>query len=1075
MSFITKINFRNNRQHFLPERKSHDLSGTTVFGVPFSALTTGPDPNDSGTTSTVINVTSTFTGTSADTVYVFGESGMDIADSSLPIITPSTSGSTHETGDVFVSNSTTVIDDNTVALSYSGVNFDFTVTAMTETSPGVYSGSAYTSELFYLSAGTLDYTGRTIWIDNSYGITKTKDLIITKDATDGYVWTASGSSGEGYWAPSTASDTFTTGATLNGNVLSFDRNDSLSAYTADLSFKNNNPVGVVYNNNTWINNGDGTMTLPDTEVILYDNENYTGNSKTYSVTGGTTGTEFTGLVDEDTNYIYIDYNSGNPQYVVTTTEPNYLRSDRAKFITLYRISNFLHILDWNHEGSGLANKLLQRQYGVNFIERESGLSLDLSGSTNIVTLSAGVTWNGIKRQELNSVNSSADTFFTVYHSGGTFTYDTTGTTINNFYYDNGTDLIELSNNRYVVNWFYRGVESDSHLYQVIGSNQYRFISVAQLETAPVIPELVSSHTILVGRIIIRKNATSGTIESAFETSFAASQVTSHNDLSGIQGGATDQYYHLTNNEYDAVSGSDSPSSSNVFVTESADKYTSGSTLIGTTAYFDRSDSLSAYTLDLSSIAGGTSYWSADTGTNSIVAKNHGSSASETNSVAWGTGSTASGKYSTAFGKDTTASGDYSLSIGNGSSADGQSSISVGLNTTASGTRSLAGGFFSEATQSQSIAWGSNCIGNAGNSLAFGTNAHTGGNFSFALGDNVATSAETAFAIGQMTKALSNGSFAGGRGDAVAGGIVYSDGIASFNFSYVDSTATTIGTYSDYTAILGGINHSIGTSSDASGIIGGTGNTVNNGVMNTVILGGENITATASTMVYVPDLTIDGLTSTDPLATDATGKIVAGTSDVRLKQNIKPLSNASEKIKGIRGVSFEYTPESKMGGGVRYGFIAQEVQKEIPEMVRSRAKGDGMLSLNYTEVIPWLVEAYKELINGKVDITNTTIETQKIIAEDCDIELNYGGTHKTAKGGGIKVLHGIDKNEHSKLIIDENGKWVADSLMTAQLTLPEYTPKSSNDKIGGSGDVVWDDQYLYIKTNNGWKRTSLELF
>src|SRR3990167_3348639 len=56
---------------------------------------------------------------------------------------------------------------------------------------------------------------------------------------------------------------------------------------------------------------------------------------------------------------------------------------------------------------------------------------------------------------------------------------------------------------------------------------------------------------------------------------------------------------------------------------SANYYTTGATLIGNTAFFDRNDILSAYTLDLSSISGGTSasLWSASTGANSIIANN----------------------------------------------------------------------------------------------------------------------------------------------------------------------------------------------------------------------------------------------------------------------------------------------------------------------------------------------------------------------------------------------------------------------------------------------------------------------
>ena len=43
------------------------------------------------------------------------------------------------------------------------------------------------------------------------------------------------------------------------------------------------------------------------------------------------------------------------------------------------------------------------------------------------------------------------------------------------------------------------------------------------------------------------------------------------------------------------------------------------------------------------------------------------------------------------------------------------------------------------------------------------------------------------------------------------------------------------------------------------------------------------------------------------------------------------------------------------------------------------------------------------------------------------------------------------------------------------SIPNYTPTSSNDSYGNIGNVTSDDDYLYIKTNNGWKRTTLQSF
>jgi hypothetical protein len=240
----------------------------------------------------------------------------------------------------------------------------------------------------------------------------------------------------------------------------------------------------------------------------------------------------------------------------------------------------------------------------------------------------------------------------------------------------------------------------------------------------------------------------------------------------------------------------------------------------------------------------------------------------------------------------------------------------------------------------------------------------------------------------------------------------------------------------------------------------------------VVLGGLNITGSTNDTVYVPDLVIDGLVSTDPIATDASGRIVAGVSDVRLKRNINTLPTALDVIKNLRGVSFEYTEESNMGSGIRFGFIAQEVQEIVPELVRNRAKSDGMLNLNYSEIIPWIVEAIKEMTapDGLI------LESQTIAAEDNNIELNYNGTTATAIGGGISLINGVSSGVNAEFKLNSEGSWVTNnSISPLSLIIPEYSPSSSLDNYGKIGDITRDDNYLYIKGSNGWKRSSLELF
>lgn len=278
---------------------------------------------------------------------------------------------------------------------------------------------------------------------------------------------------------------------------------------------------------------------------------------------------------------------------------------------------------------------------------------------------------------------------------------------------------------------------------------------------------------------------------------------------------------------------------------------------------------------------------------------------------------------------------------------------------------------------------------------------------------------------------------------------------------------------DNAAMIGGDGNFI-DSGDNSVTVGGSGNTIN--AINSVIIGGSGITGLTPNMVYVPDLIIDGLTGVTNLQTDANGQIIDEASDITLKDNIKTLSGSLNKILQLNPVSFEWKPEMNLRQGTVYGLIAQEVNNVIPEIVRERGKGNGTLTLEYKELIPWLIGAVQELSSGVTTTTNTYLETQTILAEDNNIELNYGGTKETALGGGLRVINSISSGLNSELLTDVNGDWVTNTdFKSKALTIPLYTPTSSNDKTGNEGNITRDNNYLYIKTISGWKRANLEIF
>jgi hypothetical protein len=96
--------------------------------------------------------------------------------------------------------------------------------------------------------------------------------------------------------------------------------------------------------------------------------------------------------------------------------------------------------------------------------------------------------------------------------------------------------------------------------------------------------------------------------------------------------------------------------------------------------------------------------------------------------------------------------------------------------------------------------------------------------------------------------------------------------------------------------------------------------------------------------------------------DASNDIVAySTSDKRLKENIKPIENALDKVKSLTGVEFDWIEETKHVHGYEghdVGVIAQEVQEVLPEAIRTN--DSGYLSVRYEKLIGLLIESNKEL-------------------------------------------------------------------------------------------------------------------
>jgi hypothetical protein len=118
-------------------------------------------------------------------------------------------------------------------------------------------------------------------------------------------------------------------------------------------------------------------------------------------------------------------------------------------------------------------------------------------------------------------------------------------------------------------------------------------------------------------------------------------------------------------------------------------------------------------------------------------------------------------------------------------------------------------------------------------------------------------------------------------------------------------------------------------------------------------------------------------ATTPVANQvrAAGDIVYGVSDVRLKKDIEIITNALEKIRQLRGVTWDQSDLAKELKAPeqprrKAGLLAQDLQRVLPEAVglapfdtdkfgKSKS-GLDLLNIYYEQLSGLLVEAVKEL-------------------------------------------------------------------------------------------------------------------
>lgn len=303
-----------------------------------------------------------------------------------------------------------------------------------------------------------------------------------------------------------------------------------------------------------VDNGNGTATIMSMRCRLCSASDFTSSIEEYYVSGTTLS-----FVDNTEQYVCVKYNSGNPIYYVENDKTNINDSNVICLYVVWRQGTILHSVGLDSKALGLANKISHSITNTVPYRKsvDGGLILSETSTPNprTVLITGGLVYAGITPQIVSAFNSSVDMLTLSYHSGGSLLYSS-GAVYNNTQYDDGTNLQTIPNNKYSVRWFYRSIGDVKQTFYVLGRNYYNNISDAKLEaTRTDLSVMLRNHCMLIGRIIIQYNASSGLVENISESSFTPGVVQNHNDLANIQGGdSLGNYYHLSATTFGYLSG-----------------------------------------------------------------------------------------------------------------------------------------------------------------------------------------------------------------------------------------------------------------------------------------------------------------------------------------------------------------------------------------------------------------------------------------------------------------------------------------------------------------------------------------
>ena len=367
------------------------------------------------------------------------------------------------------------------------------------------------------------------------------------------------------------------------------------------------------------------------------------------------------------------------------------------------------------------------------------------------------------------------------------------------------------------------------------------------------------------------------------------------------------------------------------------------------------------------------------------------------------GSNNDGAWAVALGNTNTATGRAAVAMGGRNKVLGYNGFSVGLDNIATDDMSVAMGWLSESRAETAIAMGYKTYADKYSAVAIGHEARATARHATALGYKTSATGLGSFSAGSEAYTKGTGStaigfqtstssdYATAIGYKNTAGYPAATAIGSniqFNGNYgvgigLGSAAKYV--YSPGNLVVMGGKVGIGTSSPSKLLdVAGAAN-LNNGKSGGALYvnGKQALWSNGTFFSWGYDGNLNQFA--DPIAigsatsngynlrvhgTAAGNAAWTNLSDQRLKKNVQTIDGALDKVKKLRGVEFEWKDEKDHQKGKQIGFIAQEVNKVIPEVVTQGS--DDYYSMSAGQLTAVLTEAVKEL-NAEVKRLKKRVE------------------------------------------------------------------------------------------------------